>query len=221
MDLERLSRELHAACQATTEPEQTAGYRRLGEILHRVAWRHVTHDPRLHPLAEEAMQESLEIVWRHLAAGRGPEPAVFVAWATVIVVNKVREGVRRLEPSTRGRPTLRVALSRQVSLDAPNARGGEPMAELLSGDTPDMDEGLAYQELCALIAHIRDMTEISEQSRTVLLRGYIEGLDDAELAGVLATSRANVHVIRCRDLARLRAVPAFMARLRQLRGDGP
>jgi RNA polymerase sigma factor (sigma-70 family) len=219
MDLQRTSADLCHACNAGTEPERTTGYRRLGEILHRVAWQHVAHDARLHPLAEEAMQESLVIVWRHLAAGRGPEPAAFVAWATVIVVNKVREAVRRLEPTTRGRPTLRVALSRQVRLDAPDERTGELLSEHLAQDGGDMDESLAYQELCALVAGIQDMPEISDQSRTVLLRGYIEGLSDAELAEQLATSRANVHVIRCRDLARLRNVPAFMAQLRQLRGE--
>ena len=57
-------------------------------------------------------------------------------------------------------------------------------------------------------------------SRRVLLEGYIGGLDDDELAASLGTSRANVHVIRHRDLAKLRRVDDYMRRLAAWYRDG-
>jgi RNA polymerase sigma factor (sigma-70 family) len=218
MDVVRESVQLYRACVGD-EPGRTDGYRRLGRLLYRVAWSRVAHDAALHGLAEEAMQESLERVWRQLSAGQGPAPEAFIAWATAIVVNKVREGVRRLEPVGHSRPTRRVALSRQVSLDAPSDTAGEPLGERLPGAEAPLDEALHYRELQALLAEIRTLEGLSEPSRTVLLRGYLEGLDDGELAALLDTSRPNVHVIRCRDLAKLRAAPAFIERLRALRGE--
>ncbi len=220
MDTHAESLALYRACRSHAEPERTEGLERLGEILYRVAWSRVQADPALHDLAEEAMQDSLAIVWRHLSAGRGPEPATFIAWAITIVVNKVREGVRRLEPSSRSRPTRRVPLSRQVSLDAGAEASEAPLGERLAAADDEMDEALRYEALHGLLAEIATMEALSEASRRVLLLGFIEGLDDGELADLLGTSRANVHVIRCRDLARLRDQPEYMERLRKVMGDG-
>ena len=60
---------------------------------------------------------------------------------------------------------------------------------------------------------VRESRDLSEASRTVLIKGYLEGWDDAELAEHLGTTRGNVHVLRCRGLARLRAHGAFMDQL--------
>jgi RNA polymerase sigma factor (sigma-70 family) len=219
MDVPSVAAELYQACRASTEPQRTEAYQRLGRLLYRVAWQRVRHDPQLYPLAEEAMQETLAIVWQRLSADQGPAPEAFVAWASAIVVNKVREGVRRLEPTSHARRTLRVALSRQVSLDAPTEPTGEALGERLADRAgSDMDVALEYGELQTLIAEIQGMDELSEPSKVVLLRGFIEGMDDTELAELLDTSRSNVHVIRCRDLVKLRAVAPFMARLRGLYG---
>jgi len=219
MDFHAESLDLYHGCRSGRERERTAAFERLGQLLYRVAWSRVQHDPRVHGVAEEATQESLAIVWQHLAADQGPEPGSFIAWASAIVVNKVRENLRRLEPAARSRRTLRVALSRQVSLDAPTEPTGESLGDRLVGsDETAMDDTLAYREIHALVAEIHGLASLSEPSKMVLLKGYIEGLDDAELAARLGTSRGNVHVIRCRDLARLRSEPAFMARLRGLYG---
>jgi transcriptional regulator len=50
----------------------------------------------------------------------------------------------------------------------------------------------------------------------VLARGFLEGVEDEELADLLGTTRANVHVIRCRDLAKLREDESFLAQLSEL-----
>ena len=74
---------------------------------------------------------------------------------------------------------------------------------------------MAYAEIHALLGEIRSIASVSERSRTVLLRGFLEGWEDEELAEHLGTNKRNVHVIRCRDLAKLRQDAAYMRRLRR------
>lgn len=208
---------LYRACAFGTRSEQVAAFERLGRLLYEIAWRRVRDDPRLEHLAEDCMQEALVTIWRRLQAGQGPDrPASFIHWAATIVLNKLREEIRRLDPATAVRPAKRVALRLQTSLDAPETPEGLPLVETLPDRGAGPEELLQRQELIRLLDEIRTTTAISEPSRIVLLKGYIEGWEDAELAEFLATTTANVHVIRCRDLAKLRRQPEFMRRLQDL-----
>ncbi len=168
------------------------------------------------------MQEALEAIWRALEADRGPDaPERFVAWSAMIVVNKLREAIRRLEPKGAAGRTRRVALSRQRSLEAPPRPGELPLADRLQdAEGRDAEDELetkeSYARIRDTIGDIAGLDAVSEASRTVLLRGFLEDWDDAALADHLGTTRANVHVIRSRDLAKLRAHPEFMTRLRAL-----
>ena len=214
------SAQLLARCQAQGLPQREAAYRELGRILYAVAWRRVAGRPELEDLAEDCMQETLLIVWQRLEAGQGPsEPERFVGWAVTIVINKLREHLRRLE--ARGAPgrSMRIGLSRLTSLDAPVGEGRGSLGQQLSDDSDDLVARQAYREIQALLREIGSIEAISEASRRVLLEGYINGLDDAELAALLDTSRANIHVIRHRDLAKLRQVSDFVQRLEALYHD--
>ncbi|MBK7779312.1 MAG: sigma-70 family RNA polymerase sigma factor [Ardenticatenia bacterium] len=213
-DAESDSLRLLGLCASGNEREREAGFRELGRILYTVLWRQVVDRPELWHLAEESSQEALVIVWRHLASDRGPDQAEhFVGWAVVIASNKLREALRRREPRARLQPSKRVAASRQVSLDAPPPAAHEPLGELLAaGDSPQADAE-RQETFEALQRMVRESRDLSEASRTVLIKGYLEGWDDAELAEHLGTTRGNVHVLRCRGLARLRAHGAFMDQL--------
>ncbi len=210
------ARALCAACQSTDPRQREQAFRQLGRLLYPIAWRRVQGDPRLHHLAEDCTQETMVTVWQHLDAGRGPDrPESFVSWCATIVVNKVREELRRLNPTPEVRRSKRIALSRMVSLDAPTDEGEATLAETTPDEAPGAEDLAAYREIRDLVREIQTIPDISESSRTVLLRGFIEGCDDAELAEHLHTSKSNVHVIRCRDLAKLRAAPGFVDRLRE------
>jgi RNA polymerase sigma factor (sigma-70 family) len=213
--------ELLAACRAGQAATRAEAFQLLGRQLYRVLWPRVQSDPRLAALAEDCVQDALVKVWRALEAGQGPEhPERFVSWAARIAVNTLVSELRRLDPGAAVTRPKRVRLRSQVSLDELAAPDEGPGRELPAGD-PALDEQAARQELVALLAEIQRHPAVSVQSRIVLLRGYLEEWDDDELARHLGTTRANVHVIRCRDLAKLRADAVYMARLTEITGAAP
>jgi RNA polymerase sigma factor (sigma-70 family) len=216
--------QLLSACQSSDERLRADAFQRLGQLLYRVLLREVGGgDPRVAHLAEDCAQEAIVAIWQRLESGHGPDhPASFVGWSARIAVNKLRDAQRRLEPQARVRRSKRVGLSRQVRLDAPEGEEGRAMSERLADDgTHESDAALGTEELRELLFGIRDLGIVSESSKTVLLRGYLGGWDDLELADSLRTTKNNVHVIRCRDLAKLRGDPGFMRRLHDGLGDSP
>jgi RNA polymerase sigma factor (sigma-70 family) len=210
------ARALHDACISPSELERVAAFERLGQMFYRMLWPRVARDPRLQHLAVDCAQDALVKVWEHLDEDRGPDdPERFIGWATRIATNTLLDELRRLQPVTRVHRSKRVALSQQLRMDVAATEAGRPLSERLADENvPDADHRLAYQEIHALLSEIHHVRSVSENSRTVLLKGFLEGWEDEELAEHLDTSRRNVHVIRCRDLAKLRSDPSFMDRLR-------
>jgi len=207
---------LLAACQDADPATREDAYRQLGRVLYRLAYARVHDRPDLHGAAEDAAQEALVAVWRQLEAGRGPDaPERFVGWAARIAINRLLDVLRRLEPEGAPGRTLRVAQSRQQSLDA-EPEAGRSLAERLADPEGEANVDRVHAgAVREVLWRIRDVASVSERSRIVLLQGYLGDLDDAELAELLRTTRANVHVIRCRDLAKLRADEGFVGALRE------
>ncbi len=215
MDWGSEGRALYEACRSEREAERVAAYEQLGRLLYRLLLPRVRRDPRLEHLAADCSQQALVKVWRSLDADRGPrDPDRFLAWAGRIASNALLDALRRLEPGARVQRSKRVSLSRQVRLDLVREAGDRPLAERLPDESaPDLEARAAYAELHALLGEIRDIESVSERSRIVLTRGFLEDWEDEELADLLGTSRRNIHVIRCRDLAKLRQDRDFMQRL--------
>ncbi len=204
---------LMAACRSAAPDERATAFQSLGRRMYRLLWPRVRHDPRLAALAEDCVQEALVKVWRALEEGRGPDhPDRFVSWAARVAANTLVSELRKVDPAASVARPKRVGLRRQVSLEA-TAEPDEGPARELAVDEDRLEARAAQAELAALLAEIRDMDGLSVPSRTVLLQGYLAEWDDDELATHLGTTRANVHVIRSRDLAKLREDAAFMARL--------
>ncbi len=192
----------------------------LGRTLFRIAYARVRGRPELREVAADACQEALVVVWSKLEAGRGPvAPERFVAWAARIATNKLLDELRRIEPATTTARSKRVAASDQMSLDAEDGDDARSLGERLADPAAtDVVDRLDIAALGAVLREIHVIPDVSDRSRIVLMRGFLEGLDDEELADLLGTSRTNVHVIRCRDLAKLRANDEFSERLRSLHG---
>jgi len=218
-------RELYEACRREGTPEQAVAFQTLGRYLHRVAWHLVSSRPALRALPEEATQEALVTIWQNLATLEDPER--FLPWASRVVVNKVYDALRRLgiateeeasaapgQPGVGGSRRRRIPPSLTESLDASWQEEGGPVALPADAAAAEGDAIYADKErrqwLLATIAH---HPNLSDNSKIVLLRGYLWDWDDGQLAALLKTPRSNVHTIRSRDLAALRADDAFRRRL--------
>jgi RNA polymerase sigma factor (sigma-70 family) len=213
VDAERLL----LSCRSGSEPDRAEAYQQLGEILYRALVPRAGRDPRTRHLAADAAQEALVTVWQHLDAGRGPSrPSSFVSWSVRIAINKLRDAQRRLEPQAKTRVSKRVGLSRQVRIDADTGDEGHALAERLADRAAtEAASGPERDDLREAIMGLQGLTVISENSKTVLLLGYLCDWEDEELAAHLGTTKSNVHVIRCRDLGKLRNDQAFLRRLRR------
>lgn len=208
-----------AACRAG-EPE---AWRALGRLLQRVARSRLRGTADRDALAEDCAQDALLGIWRRLERGAGPEPERFVAFAAATVVHKVYDALRRRGTLPSGprdaapERRKRVPPERLESLEARLEATSGP-ARALPDNAALAPEAAAEARAAfeALAAELARHPRLSEASREVLGRGFLEEQDDAELAQVLGTSRGNVHVIRSRNLAKLRGDEALMARLRAL-----
>lgn len=110
----------------------------------------------------------------------------------------------------------RVPRSAQLSLDAlleGGPSGGRPIRLPDPAALAPEPEAARRESFVQLVLAIRDHPRLSEHSKQVLSQGFLAELDDAELARSLELSRGNVHVIRCRNLAKLRGDAAFLALL--------
>jgi RNA polymerase sigma factor (sigma-70 family) len=211
---------LLVACRSSQGRQRAEAFQGLGRLMYRVLWPRVQGDPRLTALAEDCVQDALVKVWRALEAGQGPDrPDRFLSWSARIAANTLVSELRKLDPGATVARPKRVGLRHQVSLEELARPDDGPAREPAAADEA-LDERVARQEVAALLAEIHDHSGISAQSRTVLLYGYLDEWDDDDLASELATTRANVHVIRSRDLAKLRADGVFVARLAAAVGPG-
>jgi len=216
MDLAADSKALYDACRAPSAAARGAAFEDLGRRLYRALWPQVQADPRLEHLAADCAQDALVTIWQQLDAGRGPDqPESYLGWAVRIATNKLVDELRKLEPAPRVHRAKRVALSQQLRLETAETADGHPMADRIADPgAPDLDAALSYAEIHAVLGEIHHIRAVSENSRIVLLKGYLEGWEDDDLARHLGTTARNIHVIRCRDLAKLRDDASFMARLR-------
>ena len=79
---------LHAACRETDSQRQRRAFEELWQYLYRVAL-YKTHAP---DLAQDLAQQALQKAWQKSSQCR--EPGSFLNWATLILINEIREYYR-------------------------------------------------------------------------------------------------------------------------------
>lgn len=217
------------ACRQGQPAARRAASGQLGGFLLRVAAERLRSKPDLAEQAEDCAQEALVAIWRKLEAGGGPDrPERFLSWSAAVVVHKVYDLLRR---QGYGRPAAaslavdpipervrRVPRAAQLSLEALGADSADsgPRRRLPDPSALDPEAEAGEREaFAALLVGAREHARLSEDSKRVLGEGFLDERDDDELARSLGTSRANVHVIRSRNLAKLRGDTAWMAQLRR------
>jgi len=212
-------RQLYSDCR-TSGPGQAEAFQTLGRYLYQVAYNLIHSRPQLHDLAEDCSQEALITIWQSMDGVEDPDR--FLSWAARVVVNKVYDACRRLgvglgdeQPTQDGEAHLarrrRVPIGRQSSLNEIRESGSQ--LQDIVADTPDASPETTYSRrelLETLTFSIARHSMLSDQSKIVLIRGYLNDWDDGMLASALHTSRSNVHTIRSRDLDHLRDDAEFL-----------
>ena len=146
------------------------------------------------------------------AAGE-PEHGGTPEGAGAVETSRVR--VTAAAPSIR---LKRVPPAWQTSLDALLEGAGDAAGGPLDLPDPSADhpetETVARAGFARLVLAIGDHPQLSDDSRQILVRGFLADATDAELADRLGVSRSNVQVIRSRNLTKLRHDDDLVARLR-------
>jgi RNA polymerase sigma factor (sigma-70 family) len=212
-------RKLYDACRAGGQA-QVEAFQMLGRYLYQVAYNQVRDRAQLHDLAEDCSQEALITVWQSLDGVEDPDR--FLSWAARVVINKVYDSCRRLGVGLGGEQAgadaaaqiarrRRVPLGRQNSLDEIRDSGGQ--LQDIVADIPEElpDARFSRRELIELLTDsVARHPALSEQSKIVLIRGFLNDWDDGMLAEALHTTRSNIHTIRSRDLDHLRGDATFL-----------
>jgi RNA polymerase sigma factor (sigma-70 family) len=212
-------RKLYEACR-TSGPAQAEAFQSLGRYMYQVAYNLVRDRAQLRDLAEECTQEALITIWQSIQGVDDPDR--FLSWSARVVINKVYDSCRRLgvgignEQSPEdalAQPVRRrrVPLAKQNSLDQIREEGGQ-LQDIIA-DAPQALPDVSYgrRELLELLTTgIARHPDLSDQSKIVIIRGYLDDWDDGILAAALHTSRSNVHTIRSRDLGHLRDDSEFL-----------
>lgn len=233
---------LYWTCRSEERAERANAYQQLGEFLLRVALSRLQSKPELHPHAEECAQEALVAIWQQLEAGQGPDrPERFLSWCASVVIHKVYDELRRLgytagegdaghgevetQPAVRG--VLSPSKGRTKRVPKEEQESFEQLVTHDDGTTVPWAERVADQQaedpeahvveregLVRLLLGIRDHPHLSDDSRKVLIFGFLAELTDDQLATRLGTSKSNIYVIRSRNLGKLRNDSEFVAQLR-------
>lgn len=180
---------LYAACCAGHGRRAAQAFDELGRYLHAVA-RSRSRDPQR---AQDAAQRALESVWQHLDDVR--EPEAFLGYARVILL-------REMGPHGASRPEL----LRFVPLRGDDAveEEGVVLPDPHAAAATDSIERAAAAP--ALRAALRDCLRSAAQ-REVIERLFLAEESVTIVADALATTPANVWVLKSRALSHLRRCP--------------
>lgn len=195
---------LHAACSgAEDSPRQNQAYGELAHYLHSLT---SMRFPDLPPtIREDVTQSALERVFRSFDRCR--TPVAFLAFAFQHLLDAARVA-RRHEYRA---PT---------SIEHALGESAEEAAEEPGDDQPAPVERVIAAEQRAAVARLLDEFEIAHpraaQQVAVLRLGWIEQLDDAEIARRLGISLNSVYAARSRIIKTLQTEPRWKQRAAEL-----
>lgn len=196
---------LYHRCCSTDAGTLNAAFQELGLVLLRIACARLRDQPYLSHVAEDCAQQALVTIWRKLHAGQGPErPEWFTTWCASIVIHRVLDEQRR---------TFR---SRIDSLDELVEEDESKLPPASSNPAADERSFATADDGQRFIALIENHPRLSNETKLVLLHGYLLERDDQELAEQLGKSRATMRVLRFRGLKVLREDQEFMAQVMSL-----
>jgi RNA polymerase sigma factor (sigma-70 family) len=199
------SQTLYALCRSANPAEVHEGFQRLGGYLLVVARSTLNAVLFDQSVVEDSVQEALKDIWLRLSRDQGPEKAdYFYSWALSIVNHKCIDKLRSVQ---RHRTTSLEEVDHEEDM-------------LPVGDTES--EYASYPEQLVLLNEMKvklllDLhrhPKLSEDSRVVLVQGFLFEKTDAELAALLGVAQPNIRLIRHRNLQKLRQDVDWIAEIR-------
>lgn len=187
---------LYSDCLAEGSAAQAAAFSQLWPTLYRIAYAMLARQPDSEAFAADCAQLALIKIHRGLASCHSP--ARFRAWCAQVVRRVVIDELRRPD------------LARRTALPADEASA--PVA-------PAVELGEAAELRDLLLAAI-GAAPLSDRSRRVVLGRFFGEQSDEALALVESSLvdqsvlPSHVQVTRAKNLAKLRANPTLIARLR-------
>ncbi len=198
---------LYTTCNDQGSRRQRRAFEELWQYLYPIAL-YKTRDANL---AQDVAQQSLVKVWRKISQCR--EPGSFLNWATLILINEIREYYRRKDHreevhSGSDRDELVTTESDmkhsddaedQSKLDRPAEVFNDPGLKLIVTDETERE----------LLAIIKQCVSNTQQQR-ILVESFFNDKGYKEIAEELGLTVGNVHVLRHRALNALRKCSAFI-----------
>ncbi len=199
------SEELYAKCTSSNLAEVHEGFQFLGNRLFLVI-RKLLNPTRFDEMfVEDCVQTALPIIWKSMQEGKGPDhPGSFLSWATRVATNRC---IDRLRYEKR-RPTEAIS---------------DEVAESVGKIDLNLDHQILLDEKkIELLTSLRRRSTLSEDSKIVVIEGFLFEKTDEEIAEELSHSTgkervvrpSNVRVIRHRNLDKLRHDTGFIDLLR-------
>lgn len=199
--------ELYRGCSSADPDECSAAFQELGRYLLRIAYSRMKNHPHLAHVAEDCAQQALVIVWQKLRDSKGPDRVEwFLTWCASIVIHLVLDEFRK---TTRSyiESLDELAENDESFLSPPTSPKAAAPADYTFETADDRSQ---------FVALIQNHSQLSTDTKLVLLHGYLLEQDDQELARQLGKSRATVRVLRFRGLRTLRDDQEFMNELMSL-----
>ena len=183
---------LHAACAGPITSRQQRAFTELWNYLFPIVL-YKTHDAAL---AQDLAQQSLEKIWKHLTQCK--DPASFLGWASMILVNEIRDWFRKNKHAT---------LDPIDVIDETEPNQVSVKSEGTETERVENDD-LRRQLLDVIEKCLKD-----PRQRVILIESFLNERGYKEIAEMLGITIGNVHVLRHRALQTLRKCLVFIESL--------
>lgn len=172
--------------------ERLEGYREYLRLLARV---HLASGMPTRMDASDLVQETLLKAYQALERFQWKSEGELAAWLRAILVNTLRDGVRRDSADVRDQ-------SREQSLELQIEQSSARLEALLAQPGAGPADGVDRQEQLLALAHA--LAKLPDDQRNALEMKHLQGLTVAEVGEQMGKSRAAVAGLLRRGLERLR-----------------
>lgn len=213
--IHRYCYELYQASGEDGTLRQRRAFEEIGQHIQGVAFRY-EHNPAV---VQICVQRTLEITWEKRK--QVEQPGSFLGWVGTVVYYEIK-GYWKKRQRRKEIPMSQLSPSGATEVDDSAL---ERFWEKLASIPPPDDEIISHELREQLWAEVQQVFADNRRYEAVIVGYFLYELSTVALAEILQTSVSNIHVLKCRALARLRTDEQFIRRfadaLKTLPGGEP